>query len=102
MRKASFVGGCLLLLIGVAGIYGYIRFSDNASTSLSQSSFVKGSFDQASSLPYVGASVSRQGVQGIIFGFIAFMGLVLVLNGLRSGGTKLSVKEIRELGMGAR
>jgi hypothetical protein len=92
----------LLLLIGVAGIYGYMRFSDKASTSLSQSSLVKGSVDQASSLPYVGASVSREGVQGLIFGFIAFIGLVLLLNGLRSGGTKLSVKEIRQLGMGAR
>ncbi len=102
MRKASFLGGFLLLAIGVAGLYGYLRFSDAASNSLSKSSLVSGSIDQAANLPYIGTSVGRGGVQGIVFGLITLAGLILFLNGLRSSGTKLSVKEIRELGLGAR
>ncbi len=102
MRKASFVGGFLLLAIGLAGLDGYLRLSDTASGSLSKSSLVSGSIDQAANLPYIGTSVSRGGVQGILFGLIALAGLILFLNGLRSSGTKLSVKEIRQLGLGTR
>ncbi len=103
MRKASFVGGFLLLAIGVGGLDGYLRLSDTASSSLSKSSLVSGSIDQAANLPPpIGTWVSRGGVQGIAFGVIALAGLILFLNGLRSSGTKLSVKEIRELGLGTR